>query len=65
MFKLKEIETKSNTSTSTPLLYDPFLFVDSLTNRIIPVKNIRDRSLLTRSHRHSKTQDLSEVSEIR
>lgn len=40
--------------TATPL-YDPFLFVDSLTNRSIAVRNIRHQ---LRTHRHSKTQEV-------
>ncbi len=55
MFKLNEIETNVHSSSSTPLLYDPFLFVDSLTNRSIAFKNIRDKSQQTNSHRNTKT----------
>jgi hypothetical protein len=39
--------------------------VDSLTNRSIPVRNMRDRSQLIRTHRHSKTQELGSQAEIR
>jgi hypothetical protein len=53
-----------NSATATPL-YDPFLFVDSLTNRSIPFRNIRDRSKLIRTHRHSKTQEIGSEAEIR
>jgi hypothetical protein len=63
MFKLQQIETHNHTATSTPLLYDPFLFVDSLTNRSIPVKYMRDKSMLLRTHRHSKTTAFSEEKE--
>lgn len=50
--------------TATPL-YDPFLFVDSLTNRSIPFRNIRGRSRLIRTHRHSKTQEVGSEAEIK
>lgn len=46
-----------NSATGTPL-YDPFLFVDSLTNRSIPVRNIKNKTRLVRTHRHSKTQEI-------
>lgn len=49
-----------NSATGTPL-YDPFLFVDSLTNRSIPVRNIRDKARLVRTHRHSKTQEIGSI----
>lgn len=51
-----------NSATTTPL-YDPFLFVDSLTNRSIPVRNIRDKTRLVRTHRHSKTQEIGSQAE--
>jgi len=54
----------TNTPTGTPH-YDPFLFVDSLTNRSIAVRHITDRSRMVRTHRHSKTQELGSEAEIR
>lgn len=41
------------TATSSPALYDPFFFVDSLTNRSTPLRDIRrDRPQLTQSNPH-------------
>lgn len=41
------------TATSSPALYDPFFFVDSLTNRSTPLRDIRrDRPQLTQSDPH-------------
>lgn len=60
MLKESLPQTTHNSSSSTPISYDPFLFVDSLTNRSIQVKNFKEKGNRT-THRHSKTQQIQEL----
>ena len=57
MLKESLPQTTHNSSSATPISYDPFLFVDSLTNRSIQVKNFQEKGL-RKTHRHSKTQEM-------